>query len=105
MVVTSVLIVVKEIQRQCSDQPGFVFRYFPLIAIHAQSQTDEAVEVAAQGNFWEMHGHILFQYQQALDNGSLVEYAVMVGLDIIKVLDYPYAYLNHDLIVQHWVRS
>lgn len=55
MVATSVPTVVKEIQRQCGEQPGFVFRYFPLIAIHAQSQTDEAVEVAAQGKFWEMH--------------------------------------------------
>lgn len=80
-------IIVKEIQRQCGDQLCFVFRHFPLTAIHSQAQkAAEAAEVAAaQGKFWEMHD-ILFEHQQALDNGSLVEYAVMLSLDISRFL-------------------
>lgn len=79
--------IVKEIQKRLGGEVCFVFRHFPLIAIHAQAQkAAEAAEVAAaQGKFWEMHD-MLFQHQQALDNGSLVEYAVMVDLDINRFL-------------------
>lgn len=80
-------IFVKEIQRRLGNQMCFVFRHFPLIAFHAQAQkAAEAAEVAAaQGKFWEMHD-TLFQHQQSLDNGSLVEYAVMLNLDINRFL-------------------
>jgi len=65
----------------------FIFRHFPPIQSHSHAQrAAEAVEAAAvQGQFWQMH-EILFNHQQDLGNGYLVEYANNLGLDICKFL-------------------
>lgn len=64
-----------------------VFRHFIERSIHSQAQkAAEAVEAAAaQGQFWQMH-NILFEHQQALGNGYLVEYANYLGLNISQFL-------------------
>jgi protein-disulfide isomerase len=61
----------------------FIFRHFPQIQIHPHAQrAAEAAEAAAiQGQFWQMH-ELLFMYQQALENGYLVEYADRLRLDM-----------------------
>ncbi|MBD2532052.1 DsbA family protein [Nostoc flagelliforme FACHB-838] len=65
----------------------FIFRHFPQKQIHPHAQrAAEAAEAAAmQGQFWQMH-EMLFIYQQALENGYLVEYANRLGLDIPRFL-------------------
>jgi protein-disulfide isomerase len=66
------------------DYLCFIFRHFPQIQIHPQAQrTAEAAE--AQGKFWSM-SDTLFDHQQRLENGYLVEYANDLGLDIPQFL-------------------
>lgn len=79
--------IVKKLQQRLGDQLCFVFRHFPLTEIHAQAlkAAQVAEYAAAQGRFWQMHD-ILFERQQALDNGHLVEYAIELGLDIPQFL-------------------
>ena len=47
--------------------------------------TEAAEAAGAQGRFWEMHNALL-THQEALDNGSLVEYADALGLDVMQFL-------------------
>lgn len=65
----------------------FVFRHFPLKDIHPHAQrAAEAAECAgAQRRFWEMH-QLLIARQNVLDNGSIVECADRLGLDIPQFL-------------------
>ena len=65
----------------------FVFRQFPQPLIYPQAQKAAAAALAAgvQGQFWQMHD-MLFNHQQALGNGYLVEYADRLGLDIPQFL-------------------
>jgi protein-disulfide isomerase len=65
----------------------FVFRQFPQPLIYPQAQKAAAAALAAgaQGQFWQMHD-MLFDHQQALGNGYLVEYADRLGLDIPQFL-------------------
>ncbi len=79
--------IVKEIQHKLKDQLCFGFRHFPLTQLHAQAQrAAEAAEVAAdQGKFWLLHD-MLFEHQHALDDGSLVEYALNLGLNMPRFL-------------------
>jgi protein-disulfide isomerase len=65
----------------------FVFRQFPQPQVHPQAQKAAAAALAAgvQGQFWQMHD-MLFNHQQALGNGYLVEYAEDLGLDISQFL-------------------
>lgn len=78
---------VKALQQRLGNQFCFVFRHFPMTHIRSQSQrTAEVAEAAtAQGKFWEMHD-LLFQNQQALTDGDLVEYAAQLNLDIPQFL-------------------
>jgi protein-disulfide isomerase len=63
-----------------------VFRHFIEHSIHPQAQkAAEAVEAAAQDQFWQMHD-VLFTHQQTLGDGYLVEYAHHLGLDISHFL-------------------
>ena len=63
----------------------FVFRHFPLEAIHPHAlRAAEAAEVAgAQGKFWEMHD-LLFQNQQHLKLKQLHGYAEQLQLDMAR---------------------
>ncbi len=60
----------------------YVFRDFPLTAIHpnAQKAAEAAGCAARQGKFWEYHD-ILFNHQDALELSSLKQYAADLGLD------------------------
>ena len=79
--------IIKAIQQELGNRLGFVFRHFPQTAIHSQAQkaAEAAEAAAAQGKFWQMHD-TLFEHQQALDNGYLVEYANDLGLDMPQFL-------------------
>ncbi|MCC3606818.1 MAG: DsbA family protein [Microcoleus sp. PH2017_29_MFU_D_A] len=65
----------------------FVFRQFPQPQLYPQAQKAAAAALAAgaQGQFWQMHD-MLFNHQQALGNGYLVEYADRLGLNIPQFL-------------------
>jgi len=57
-------------------------RYTP----HAQNAAEAAETAGAQGRFWEMHD-ILYENQDALDDASLREYALMLELDMERFDD------------------
>jgi protein-disulfide isomerase len=61
----------------------YVFRHFPLNAVHphAQHAAEAAEAAAAQQMFWPMH-ELLFEQQEALDDASLLAYAAELGLDV-----------------------
>jgi protein-disulfide isomerase len=75
--------VVKDLEQRAGNLMRFVFRNFPLTTVHPHAErAAEAAEAAgAQGKFWEMRG-CLYENQQALEDGDLLEYAALVGLDI-----------------------
>ena len=74
--------IVEELQQVLGDQLRFVFRHFPVLALHPHAQrAAEAAEAAgAQGRYFEMHT-TLFEHQDALDDDQLVRYAADLGLD------------------------
>lgn len=76
----------KELQQKLGNQFCFVYRHFPL-CIHPQASiAAEVAEAAnAQGKFWQMHDK-LFENQQHLTDGELVEYAAQLNLDMIQFL-------------------
>jgi protein-disulfide isomerase len=83
---------IKAIKRELSAAFGedylcFIFRHFPQTQIypHAQRAAQAADAAAAQGKFWLM-SDTLFDHQQRLENGYLVEYANDLGLDIPQFL-------------------
>jgi protein-disulfide isomerase len=83
---------IKAIERELSAAFGedylcFIFRHFPQTQIHphAQRAAEAAEAAAAQGKFWLM-SDTLFDHQQRLGNGYLVEYANDLGLDIPQFL-------------------
>ncbi|MBD3884841.1 DsbA family protein [Phormidium tenue FACHB-886] len=73
--------------QQFNSSLCFVFRHFPQVQIHPQSQrAAEAAEAASsQGHFWQMHD-VLLKHQYALDDSYLVEYANELGLNIPQFL-------------------
>lgn len=79
--------IVKQVQQQLNEQLCFVFRHFPLKSLHphAQNAAEAATAAADQGKFWQMHD-CLFEHQHALDAGSLVEYALNLGLNMPRFL-------------------
>ena len=79
---------VKEVQRTLADRLAFVFRHFPLVAVHPHALiAAEAAEAAgAQGRFWPMHDR-LFEHQDALDPRSLIAHASALGLDVARFVE------------------
>jgi protein-disulfide isomerase len=75
--------IIQEIQRQMGGTLRFVFRNFPLAAMHRHAmRAAEAAEAAgAQGKFWEMHDR-LFDDQEKLEDADLIAHAKAIGLDI-----------------------
>jgi len=71
-----------QIQATYEGRVRFVYRDFPLAAIHPRAQkAAEASECADdEGRFWEYHA-LLWANQQELDVASLKAYAAQVGLD------------------------
>jgi protein-disulfide isomerase len=80
-------LVVRLIQQQLGNQMRFVFRHFPQSDIHPEAyHAAEAAEAAAsQNRFWDMHTH-LFQHQSKLADSYLVEYAIVLHLDVNQFL-------------------
>lgn len=75
---------IRAIQQQI--QLCFVFRHFPQTHHHQAQKAAEAAEAAAaQNKFWQMH-NTLFEHQDALNNGYLLEYASNLQLDIDRFL-------------------
>ena len=74
--------IIKRLQSRLGDRLRFVFRHFPLTHKHPLAQqAAEAAEAAdAQGQFWGMHD-LLFEHQDALEEGDLYAYAGVLGLD------------------------
>ena len=75
-------VVLETLEEQVGDLFSFVFRHFPFATAHPHAQhAAEAAEAAgSQDRFWEMHD-ILFENQHALDDESLLRYAVALDLD------------------------
>ena len=73
---------VHQLQREYPDRLRFVFRHFPLEAIHphARSAATAAEAAGAQTDFWRMHEY-LFEHQKALAESDLRRYALELGLD------------------------
>jgi protein-disulfide isomerase len=73
---------VHALQREFGDRLRFVFRHFPLEAIHphARAAALAAESAAEQDKFWLMHEY-LFEHQQALDDAHLHQSAIDLGLD------------------------
>ncbi len=65
----------------------FVFRHFPRTHLHPQAQkaAEAAEAAAAQHQFWQMH-NVLFEHQDTLNDGHLLEYANDIQLDIDRFL-------------------
>ncbi|MGG6242207.1 DsbA family protein [Nodosilinea sp. AN01ver1] len=83
---------IKAIKRELSATFGedylcFILRHFPQTQIHphAQRAAQAAEAAAAQGQFWLM-SDALFDHQQRLENGYLIEYANDLGLDMPQFL-------------------
>ncbi|WP_199337065.1 DsbA family protein [Oscillatoria sp. FACHB-1407] len=74
---------IKTIQKRDDRSFCFVFRHFPLTAIHpmAQHAAETAEAAAAQGYFWEVHDY-LFEQQHYRGNGKLLRFAASLGLDV-----------------------
>jgi protein-disulfide isomerase len=77
-----------DVQEHFGERLRFVFRHFPVIAIHPEAElAAEAAEAAgAQGRFWEMHG-MLFVNQFALKFENLLDYAQRISLDTARFRD------------------
>ncbi|WP_210191619.1 MULTISPECIES: thioredoxin domain-containing protein [Rhodomicrobium] len=75
--------VVSELMRSFGKQMRYVYRQFPLTAVHPHAQqAAEAAEAAgAQDDVWKMHD-MLYRHQRALDMRSLTRHAALIGLDL-----------------------
>jgi protein-disulfide isomerase len=91
--------IVKTLQERLNDQLCFVFRHFPQPHLHPQAQkAAEAAEAAGtQGKFWEMHD-TLFEHQNSLDDGDLVEYADRLNLNVRQFLQELSDFVHRDRI-------
>lgn len=72
---------VQQILAQHGDQVTFVYKHFPLTAIHQQAQSAAQAAWAAQqqGKFWEYHDS-LFAQQDQLGEALYVDIAQQLGL-------------------------
>lgn len=77
--------IIKRLQSRLWDRLRFVFRHFPLTAKHvyAQQAAEAAEAAASQGQFWAMHD-LLFENQDALEEGDLYAYAESLDLDVAR---------------------
>ena len=76
---------IERVERELSGQVRFAFRHFPLVQIHPHAfGAAAAAEAAAlQDCFWAMH-ELLFQWQKALQDDDLLQYAEQLGLDVAR---------------------
>lgn len=78
---------IRTIQQRLGQRVRLIFRHFPQIDLYPQAQiaAEAAEAAAAQGKFWQMH-NLLFERQQELEDGHLVEYAAELGLEMSHFL-------------------
>ncbi len=78
--------IVKQLQARLGAAMRFVFRNFPLAEIHphAAAAAEMAEGAHLQGRFWPMHD-LLYENQNALDAGHLLQYARSLDLDVKKL--------------------
>jgi protein-disulfide isomerase len=78
-------LVVKELQSDLRSSLLFVFRHFPLTEVHPFALPAAAAAEAAgfQTHFWTMHDR-LFENQDWLDPGSLVNHARALRLNVAR---------------------
>jgi protein-disulfide isomerase len=79
------------VDQMLKDEAGrirFVFKEFPLSAIHqyAELAAEAALAADAQGEFWPYHD-LLYANQSALARSDLDAYAKQLGLDMTKFDD------------------
>ncbi len=68
------------------DRVQFVFRHFPIeVDVQSHHAAEAAEAAASQGKFWAMHER-LFMIPPALDDASLVEYAIALRLNVNQFL-------------------
>src|SRR4030095_15349415 len=75
--------IVKQIQKAFGKNLQFAFRHFPLANVHEYAFPAAIAAEAAgrQQKFWEMHD-MIFERQSFLNEYSLLEFAIEVGLDM-----------------------
>ena len=80
--------VLKLVLRRLGDRLRFVFRNFPLTELHPHAElAAEAAEAAGtRGRFWEMHDMIYDHQREGLEAEDLAQYAGVIGLDAIAVM-------------------
>jgi protein-disulfide isomerase len=78
-------LVVEQLTQELGERLRFSFRHFPLSKMHphARSAAQAAEAAGAQGKFWEMHD-LLFANASALEPQNLVEYAMLLELDVAR---------------------
>jgi protein-disulfide isomerase len=73
---------IEYVEQELGGGVRFAFRHFPLVQIHpnAFGAAAAAEAGAVQDCFWPMH-ELLFQWQHALEDDDLQQYAEQLGLD------------------------
>ena len=76
---------IEYVEQELSGGVRFAFRHFPLVQIrpHAFGAAAAAEAAALQDCFWAMH-ELLFQWQHALEDDDLRQYAEQLGLDLSR---------------------
>ena len=76
---------IQRVEQELHGRIRFAFRHFPLVQIHPHAfGAAAAAEAAAiQDRFWAMH-ELLFQWQHALEDDDLRQYAEQLGLDVSR---------------------
>jgi protein-disulfide isomerase/rhodanese-related sulfurtransferase len=77
-----------EVMQKYGDRVRFVFRQFPMVAIHAHAEEAAmASECAAQqGRFWQAVD-FLYNHQKDLSDSALKGYAFQMGLDVQRYIE------------------
>jgi protein-disulfide isomerase len=91
--------IVHALQQQLGASLRFVYRHFPLTAIHPHAlHAAEAAEAAgAQGHFWPMHDY-LFAHQHELEDAQLIDHARAVSLDTAQFAREMAAHVHLDRV-------
>jgi protein-disulfide isomerase len=76
---------IEDVEQELNGRVRFAFRHFPLVQIrpHAFGAAAAAEAAALQDCFWAMH-ELLFQWQKALEDDDLRQYAEQLGLDVAR---------------------
>ncbi len=81
--------IIGELVKEFPNDLQFIYRHFPLKAIHFQAENAAIASEAAnlQGKFWEMHDALFdnqSKWNPTTGKGAFREYAELIGLDMNK---------------------